>query len=106
MTAFGIITFIVGTLASVLVFLSYIFKNQVWLRIVNMIASIIFVAYGLCLYCGTDFSWTSWTALPVIILNASSATVHAVYLIRYWLKKRNNEHTAVRSYAEEETDGE
>ena len=88
MTAFDIVTFIVGVVASALVFFSYIFKNQIWLRIVNMVASIIFVVYGLCLLCGTYYDWNNWTALPVVLLNAASAAVHAFYLVRYWFGRK------------------
>ncbi|MCM1322990.1 MAG: hypothetical protein NC218_02290 [Acetobacter sp.] len=94
-------TLIIGILASVLVLLSYIFSNQKKLRIINLVASIIFVIYGLFLVCGEDFTWTHYDCWPTAILNAFCAVVH----IRWFIMDAKNKHkndTANDSLSNEE----
>lgn len=68
-----------GIPAAVLVFLSYIFSNQTKLRIVNMVACVFFVAYGLAIAATTG--WT--TGWATVILNFASFIVHIVWLIKH-----------------------
>ena len=92
MNAFEISVFIVGILSSVLVLVSYLFTNQKVLRIINLVGSIVFVIYGLGMLCGGDFSWTSYTALPIVILNSLCAGIHIYHL---FFKKKDPKPTVI-----------
>lgn len=73
-----IIVEVVGALAAAFVLVSYLFTNQKKLRIINLVASIVFVAYGFALLATTK--WVNgWVT---VILNAACAIVHVVYLVR------------------------
>lgn len=74
----------IGIPAAVLVLLSYVFSNQLKLRIVNTVASMLFVVYGFIIAIMTNWS-TGWST---IILNTLSTIVHIVWIIRYFLSKR------------------
>lgn len=86
MSAIEWVTFVIGVVAAALVLASYIFKEQRTLRIVNLVASIIFVIYGIGLVCGKG-DWTGYTGIPTIVLNLLCALVHIYYL---FFKKKNS----------------
>ncbi|UNY97258.1 uroporphyrinogen decarboxylase [Zhouia spongiae] len=68
----------VGYAASLGVLLSFLMKNIVTLRTVNMIGCALFVAYGFMLQ-------TSW---PIIVTNLAIFVVNGFYLLK--LKKKSN----------------
>lgn len=61
---------VLGTLASVLVMLSYTLNGKK-LRIVNIIGSILFIIYGIML-----------GGISVIILNAITIPIHLYYILK------------------------
>jgi hypothetical protein len=67
----------VGYLATLVLMISFLFKNINTLRIVNTIGSVLFVIYGFLLA-------TSW---PIIISNAFISGVNIIYLTKHF---RNN----------------
>lgn len=73
---------LVGILSSLLVLVSYLFSNQVKLRVINLIASAVFVVYGVLL------AWLSgWVnGWSVIVLNSGCIVVHTVWLIMHLRK--------------------
>lgn len=73
-----------GVPAAVLVLFSYLFSNQVKLRIVNAVASTVFTAYGIALMVVFGFP----TGLSTMLLNAFCVVVHIVWLFRYFRKKK------------------
>lgn len=74
----AIITEIVGIIASILVFVSYVFTNQTRLRIVNLVACIIFIVYGVALLVISS-GINGWST---VLLNSASAVIHIVWLVR------------------------
>lgn len=77
----------IGVPAAVLVLLSYLFSNQLKLRILNIVASLVFVAYGLAIA-----ATTGWTAgWSTVVLNALCVVVHIRWLIIYKKQKKNAE---------------
>ena len=70
----GEITFVdwIGYAASFFVFVSFVMKDMVKLRIVNIIGCSFFIAYGYYL----DISW------PIIITNAGIVLVNLYYLLQ------------------------
>lgn len=62
---------IVGTLGSVLIVLSFVFKNIRTIRIVNLAGSVLFIIYSLNLQ-----AWSS------VGLNVVMIGIHLYYLIR------------------------
>lgn len=76
---------IFGIPAMVLVFLSYLFTNQVKLRIINIVGCVVFIAYGLAIAATTQWQ-TGWST---VVLNTASFIVHLVWLIRYKINKKN-----------------
>lgn len=62
---------IVGIIATILVLVSFLFKNLTVVRYVNIMACIAFVIYGLMIS-----AWSVW------IGNAAIAVIHVVYLIK------------------------
>lgn len=67
---------IVSLIASILVFVSYLFKDQRKLRKANLVASILFIAYGFLLLIETQ--WRS--GYSIIVLNIGTAIIHFFYL--------------------------
>ena len=67
-------TELIGHTASVVVLSSFLMKNMLKLRIVNMSGAVLFLAYGILIY--------SW---PVITTNTIIFFIHVYYLI----KRRN-----------------
>ena len=73
-TFFGMtMTELVGYLASAVVLISFLNKNLVRLRIINLVGCALFVAYGFVL------PETSW---PIVITNAAIILIHFYYLLR------------------------
>ena len=66
-----------GLIASAFVLISFLTGNQIKTRIINSIGCVIFVVYGFLL-----------PAYSTAFMNAAMLVVHAVYLIRYFVKKR------------------
>jgi len=66
-------TELVGYLASAVVLISFLNKNLVRLRIINLVGCALFVAYGFVL------PETSW---PIVITNAAIILIHFYYLLR------------------------
>lgn len=62
---------LLGTLASVLVLVSFLMKNEKMIRSVNIIGAIVFVIYGICI-----------NAFSVWFLNGALCLVHAYRLLR------------------------
>ena len=60
----------IGILASVLVLISFIFKNEKQIRMVNILGALCFVIYGLLI-----------GALSVWLLNGILIMIHLYYLI-------------------------
>ena len=81
-----VIVELVGVLAALLVFVSYLFTSQVPLRIVNIIASLIFVLYGF--FIAANSGWVNgWTTVG---LNAGCSIVHIVWLAKHKNNKDNS----------------
>ena len=70
----------VGYAASVAVLLSFLMKNMVPLRMINIVGCGLFVAYG--------FLLNSW---PIIITNAAICIVHVYYLMKLSKEKSVDE---------------
>ena len=66
-----------GLIASAFILISFLTSNQIKTRIINSIGCIVFVVYGFLLP-------TYSTAL----MNAAMLVVHAVFIIKYFVKKR------------------
>ena len=62
---------ILGTLASILVLISFMMTNEKMIRSVNIIGAIVFVVYGLCI-----------KAFSVWFLNGALCLVHSYYLLK------------------------
>ena len=62
---------ILGTVASVLVLISFLMKSENMIRSVNMIGAIVFVIYGICI-----------NAFSVWFLNSVLCMVHAYKLLK------------------------
>lgn len=88
---------LVGIVSSLLVLISYLFSNQVKLRMINLIASAVFVAYGVLL------AWLSgWVSgWSVIALNSGCIVVHIVWLLKHF--RKSSEKTANSDTAEQDT---
>lgn len=66
---------ILGTLASIIILISFIPKNITKIRFINLIGSILFVIYGMTI-----------NSFSVILLNVMLITVHTYYLVREVIK--------------------
>ena len=62
---------ILGTIASILVLISFTMKNEQMIRSVNIIGAIVFVIYGICI-----------NAFSVWFLNAMLCIIHAYRLLK------------------------
>jgi len=62
---------LIGIVATLFIIASFLTKNLVKVRIVNLIGSVIFVVYGILIH-----SWST------AILNVIMIVVHLVYLLR------------------------
>lgn len=72
---------ILGLVASVFVLASFVFKNQLVIRSINIVGCIAFVVYGILI-----------RSLSVWLLNGILIFVHTYYIVRLVidLKKKNN----------------
>ena len=71
---------ILGLIATLFVLISFLFKNLLVVRCINIVGCICFVIYGAILG-----AWSVW------ILNGALAIVHIVYLsIDFYKKKSKN----------------
>jgi len=61
----------VGYLASLLVLISFLMKNMTYLRLVNTLGCIVFIAYGVLL-----------PSIPIIITNAAIVMINSYYLLK------------------------
>jgi hypothetical protein len=61
----------VGYLASLLVLISFLMKNMTYLRLVNTLGCIVFIAYGVLL-----------PSIPIIITNAAIVLINSYYLLK------------------------
>ena len=68
-----------GLLATLLVFVSFLPKNILFIRAVNLVGSIFFVVYGF----GVGAFWTGF-------MNAGLIIVHAVHLFKILKKGAHN----------------
>ena len=65
-----------GLLASVFVLVSFLTSNQIKTRIINSVGCVIFVVYGFLL-----------PAYSTAFMNGAMLIVHAVFLIKHFVKK-------------------
>ena len=75
---------IVSVIASILVFLSYLFRDQRKLRAMSLLASLVFIAYALLLLVETQ--WRS--GYSILILNTGTTLIHFFYLT---FRKKNKQ---------------
>lgn len=68
---------IIGLVASCFVLLSFLFKNILVIRIINLVGAIMFVVYGLLIN-----AWSVW------ILNLGLTCIQIYYIIRICLNKK------------------
>jgi len=61
----------VGYLASLLVLISFLMKNMTYLRLVNTLGCMVFIAYGVLL-----------PSIPIIITNAAIVMINSYYLLK------------------------
>lgn len=64
---------ILGTIASIIVLISFLMKNEKQIRLVNILGAFIFVVYGICI-----------NAFSVWFLNGSLCLVHIYRLIKIY----------------------
>lgn len=67
---------IVGYAASLMVAISLMMKDIVWLRWINFVGCALFVAYGIAI-----------NAMPVAVMNGFVAIVNIVHLVRLYRKR-------------------
>ena len=68
-----------GLVATLLVFVSFLPKNIVFIRIANLVGSIFFVIYGFSI----GAFWTGF-------MNAALIVVQAYHLTKIYLERKNN----------------
>ena len=61
----------IGYLASLLVLVSFLMKNMTYLRLVNTLGCLVFIAYGALL-----------PSVPIIITNAAIVLINSFYLLK------------------------
>lgn len=69
---------LLGLSASVVIFISFIFKDVKWIRILNAVGSFIFVIYGIQI-----------GSLSVTVLNGGALLVNIYHLIRLHHERRD-----------------
>ena len=62
---------VLGTIASLVVLISFLFDNLQKIRIINIIGCVLFIVYGL-----------SISSFSVILLNGGLLLIHIYYLLR------------------------
>ena len=66
-----------GLIASAFILVSFLTSNQIKTRIINSVGCVVFVVYGFLL-----------PTYSTAFMNAAMLVVHAVFLIKYMIKKR------------------
>lgn len=66
-----------GIIASVIILISFLTSNQIKTRIINSVGCVVFVVYGFLL-----------PTYSTAFMNLAMLVVHAVFLIKYMIKKR------------------
>lgn len=69
----------VGIMASVFVLISFIFKNQLLIRCVNLVGCIVFVVYGILI-----------KSLSIWLLNGILIFIQCYYIFKLFYDKRKN----------------
>lgn len=69
-----------GISASVIILISFLMKNILWVRLVNIVGAIVFVIYGIII-----------GAVSVWLLNGMLVLVHLIYLGKYLFDKHKKE---------------
>lgn len=72
---------LIGVSGSVLVLISFLFSNEIKIRLVNIIGALLFVIYGLCIQ-----------ALSVWLLNGILILIHLLFLFagnKKWIDGNN-----------------
>ena len=64
---------ILGTIASILVLISFLMKGEKKIRIINILGALMFVVYGILI-----------NAFSVWFLNGVLICIHIYYLLVYW----------------------
>ncbi|MRI34038.1 uroporphyrinogen decarboxylase [Endozoicomonas sp. OPT23] len=75
-------TEVIGHMASVMVAISLMMKNIVWLRCLNFVGCSFFVAYGIAI-----------NATPVASMNAFVACINVYYLVKMYLEHNSSKST-------------
>lgn len=66
-----------GYLASLLAVISFLMKDVIKLRIINLTACILFIIYGLLIF-----------SIPVVIVNAVVAVIQIIFISKWYLKHK------------------
>lgn len=69
---------LIGILGSVFVLISFLMKDILVIRIINIVGSVIFIVYGIII--GAMATW---------FVNAALIVVHIIYIIRELKNKKN-----------------
>lgn len=92
----GWVVEVLGIVPAAFVALSYLFTNQRRLRIINTVASLLFVLYGILL--ASTSGWQNgWITAA---MNLFCAVIHIVWLVQDTLKKKR--YSAAQKMTEEE----
>lgn len=75
---------IIGWLAMGTTMLSFTAGNIVWLRIINIVACIIWIIYGILMNMGIPF-WRN----HIIVTNSLIACIHLFWFVRIYFKKKS-----------------
>lgn len=79
-----------GLIASAFILISFLFSNQIKTRMINAVGCVVFVVYGFLL-----------PAYSTAFMNLALLVVHAVFLIKYVIKKRKSKKTEQKEKKEE-----
>ncbi|MDE6676370.1 MAG: hypothetical protein K2K12_01480 [Clostridia bacterium] len=79
-----------GIIASAFILISFLFSNQIITRMINAVGCVVFVVYGFLL-----------PAYSTAFMNAALLVVHAVFLIKYIIKKRKEKKAPTEENKEE-----
>ena len=67
----------IGYLASIVIMISFLMKNIITLRIINLIGGILFIVYGVLLS----------MSIPIIVTNTFVVGVNFYYLVKHFRSK-------------------
>lgn len=82
----GWVVEVIGIIPAACVALSYLFTNQRKLRIINTVASLLFVLYGVLL--ASTSGWQNgWVTAA---MNAFCAAIHVVWLVKDFMRRGNS----------------